>query len=123
MCLLFRTRTTECTKPRVHIQPITCHATPQKDIPIPYKAQTRHPLNIGALAIFFPFATIPATLHHFNIHTDCFLHNMVCDLSHCILLISSHTSPSPLSTLLSPFPPIHPASLACTFYQQQNTIL
>ena len=123
MCPLFRTSRTECTKPRVHIQPITCHATPQKDIPIPYMAQARHPLNIRALAIFFPFATIPAALHYFNIHTDYFLHNMVCHLSHCILLTPSHASLSSLSTLLSPLPAIHSASLPCTFYQQQNTIL
>ena len=68
-CPLFCTKSTECTKPRVHIQPITCHATPQKDIPIPYMAQARHPLNIEALAIFFPFTTIPAALHYFSIHS------------------------------------------------------
>ena len=64
-------------------------------------AQARHPLNIRALAIFFPFATIPAALHYFNNHTDYFLHNMVCDLSHCILLTPSHTShPHCLPSLL-----------------------
>ena len=118
MCPLFHTRSTECTKPRVHIQPITCHATPQKDIPIPYMVQAGHPLNIGALAIFFPFATIPAALHYFSIHADYFLHNMVCDLFHCILLTPSHASPSPLTTLLSPVPAIHSSPLPCTFYQQ-----
>ena len=52
---------TACTKPRAHTQPITCNAIPQKDNMIPYMAQSRYPLNSQVLAIFFPFATIPAT--------------------------------------------------------------
>ena len=52
-----------------------------------------------------------------------FLHSMVGELFHCILSTPSHTSPSPLTTLLSPFPPIHPTLLPYTFYQQKNAIL
>ena len=55
--------------PHVHIQPITCHATPQKDIPIHYMVQACHLLNIGALAILLSFATIPAALCYFSIHS------------------------------------------------------
>ena len=69
MCLLFRTKSTECTKPRVDIPPINCHATPQKDILIPYMVQALHPLNIEAFAIFFPFASTPAALHYFSNHS------------------------------------------------------
>ena len=36
---------------------------------IPYLAQSRHPLNSQVLAIFFPFATIPAT-PHYPVFTD-----------------------------------------------------
>ena len=65
-CPLFHARDTEGTKPRAYFSPITCHAAPQKDIPIPYMALARHPLNITTLTIFFPFATIPAALHYFS---------------------------------------------------------
>ena len=77
--------------------------------------QARHLLNIRALTIFFPFATIPAALHYFSIHFDYFLHNMVCYLFHffhCTLLTPSHVAPSPLTTLLSPLLAIHPRKLA-----------
>ena len=69
MCLLFCTRSTECIKPCVHIPPINCHTTPQKDILIPYMVQALHPLNIGAFAILFPFATTPAALYYFSNHS------------------------------------------------------
>ena len=55
---------TACTKPHVHTQPITYNTIPQKDNMIPYMAQSRYPLNSQVLAIFFPFATIPATPHY-----------------------------------------------------------
>ena len=58
------TRSTACTKLRTHTQPITHNAIPQKDNMIPYMAQSRHPLNSQVLAIFFPFAIIPATPHY-----------------------------------------------------------
>ena len=69
MCLLFCTRSTDCIKPCVHIPPINCHTTPQKDILIPYMVQALHPLNIGAFAILFPFATTPAALYYFSNHS------------------------------------------------------
>ena len=56
-----RPSSTACTKPRAHTQPITYNTIPQKDNMIPYMAQSRYPLNSQVLAIFFPFATIPAT--------------------------------------------------------------
>ena len=64
-----RPRSTECTKPRAHTQPITYNTIPQKDNMIPYMAQSRYPLNSQVLAIFFPFATIPAT-PHYPVFTD-----------------------------------------------------
>ena len=64
-----RPRSTACTKPRAHTQPITYNTIPQKDNMIPYLAQSRHPLNSQVLAIFFPFATIPAT-PHYPVFTD-----------------------------------------------------
>ena len=57
-------RNTACTKPLAHTQPITYNTIPQKDNMIPYMAQSRYPLNSQVLAIFFPFATIPATPHY-----------------------------------------------------------
>ena len=78
-------------------------------------AQAGHPLNIKALTIFFPFATIPAALHYFSIHFDYFLHDMICYLFHffhCILLTTCHVAPSPLTTLLSSLLAIHPRRLA-----------
>ena len=59
-----RPRSTECTKPRAHTQPITYNTIPQKDNMIAYMAQSRYPLNSQVLAIFFPFATIPETPHY-----------------------------------------------------------
>ena len=59
-----RPRSTACTKPRAHTQPITYNTIPQKDNMIPYMAQSRYPLNSQVLAIFFPFATIPETPHY-----------------------------------------------------------
>ena len=59
-----RPSSTACTKPRAHTQPITYNTIPQKDNMIPYMAQSRYPLNSQVLAIFFPFATIPATPHY-----------------------------------------------------------
>ena len=59
-----RSRSTACTKPRANTQPITYNTIPQKDNMIPYMAQSRYPLNSQVLAIFFPFATIPATPHY-----------------------------------------------------------
>ena len=58
------TRSTACTKPLAHTQPITYNTIPQKDNMIPYMGQLRYPLNSQVLAIFFPFATIPATPHY-----------------------------------------------------------
>ena len=69
MCLRSRTRSTAYTKPRAHTQPITYNTIPQKDNMIPYLAQSTHPLNSQVLAIFFPFATIPAT-PHYPVFTD-----------------------------------------------------
>ena len=69
MCLHSFARRTGCTKPRPHTQPITYNTIPQKDNMIPYLAQSRHPLNSQVLAIFFPFATIPAT-PHYPVFTD-----------------------------------------------------
>ena len=63
-CLHFCARSTAYTKPRAHTQPFTCNTIPRKDTMIPYMAQSRYPLNSSVLAIFFPFATIPATPHH-----------------------------------------------------------
>ena len=57
-------RSTACTKPRAYTQPITYNTIPQKDNMIPYMGQLRYPLNSQVLAIFFPFATIPATPHY-----------------------------------------------------------
>ena len=37
---------------------------PQKETLIPFAAQKSHPLITPVLAIFFPLATIPATLHY-----------------------------------------------------------
>ena len=135
--VLTHTKKVGYTKPRAHFfaqgalnapnQVSTFNQLPvtllHKGYPDTLYGTSTPPFKFGPLTILFPFATVPAALHYFNIHTDYFLHNMVCDLFCCILLIPSHTSPSPLSTLLSPLPAIHPASLPCTFYQQQDTIL
>ena len=59
-----RARGTACTKPRAHTWQINCNIIPQKDTMIPYVSQPRYPLNNQILAIFFPFATIPATSHY-----------------------------------------------------------
>ena len=64
MCPHSRARNTACIKPRAHTQPITYNTIPQKDKMIPYTAQSRYPLNSQVLAIFFPFAIIPATPHY-----------------------------------------------------------
>ena len=69
MCLRSRTRSTAYTKPRAHTQAITYNTIPQKDNMIPFLAQSTHPLNSQVLAIFFPFATIPAR-PHYPVFTD-----------------------------------------------------
>ena len=58
-----RARSTKCTKPHAHAQPINCNIIPHKDTMIPYMNQIRHPLNNQVLTIFFPFATIPGRPH------------------------------------------------------------
>ena len=64
MCLHYSGRSTACTKPRAHTQSITSNTFPQKGTMIPNMAQSRYPLNNQVLAIFLPFATIPATPHY-----------------------------------------------------------
>ena len=68
-CPHSRAKSTACTKPRAHTQPITYNIISQKDIMTPYMAQSRHPLNSQVLAIFFPLATIPGT-PHYPVFTD-----------------------------------------------------
>ena len=60
----------ECTKPCAHTQPINYNFIPQKDTMIPYMDQPRCPLNSQDLVKFFPFATTPATPHHFYSESD-----------------------------------------------------
>ena len=60
----YRTKSTACIKSRAHTRPINRNTIPQKDTMIPYMAQPRYSLYSQVLAIFFPFATIPATPHY-----------------------------------------------------------
>ena len=59
-----RARSTACTKPRAHTWLINGNIIPQKDTMIPYVSQPRYPLNNEVLAMFFFYATIPATSHY-----------------------------------------------------------
>ena len=69
MCPHSCARSTACTKPHAHTQPVTCNIIPQKDTMITYMVKSRYPLDSQVLTIFFPFATIPAT-PHYPVSTD-----------------------------------------------------
>ena len=100
MCLHSFARRTGCTKPRPHTQPITYNTIPQKDNMIPYLAQSTHPLNSQVLAIFFPFATIPAT-PHYPVFTDRY------SLQYSMLTFLLHFITNTFFSTFSPlFPPI-----------------
>ena len=104
MCLRSCTRSTAYTKPRAHTQPITYNTIPQKDNIIPYLAQSTHPLNSQVLALFFPFATIPATPHYpvfFDRHSP--QYGMLTFLLHFMT-----------NTFFSTFLPLSPAPSAFT---------
>ena len=69
MCPHSCTKSTECTKPCTHTRVI-----PQKNTLIPSMAQTCHPLNNQAFAIFFPSVTIPAMLQYSEVTDKYSLH-------------------------------------------------
>ena len=83
------------------------------------------PLKCWSSCKFFPFATTQTALYHFSIGSIHWLFSPQHGSwpFYCILLTPFHTSPSPFTTLFSPFPAIHPTPLPYTFYQQQNAIL
>ena len=109
-------RSTAFTKPRAYTQPITCNTIPQKDNMIPCMAQSCHSLNSQVFAIFFPFATIPATAHY-PVFTDRYSpqYGMLMFLLHFMTnTFFWHYFPFPLP----PLPPLcsesHSRSKPCT---------
>ena len=100
------TRSTACTKPLAHTQPITYNTIPQKGNVIPYTALSNHPLNSQVLPIFFPFATIPPT-PHYPVFTDRYSpqYSMLTFLLHVMT-----------NTFLSTFLPFSPPPSASTLF-------
>ena len=109
-CPHFRARSTTCTKPLAHTQPITYNTIPQKDNMIPYMAQSRHPLNSQVLVISFPFETIPAT-PHYPVFTD------RCSLQYGMLTFLLHFM---TNTFFSTFLPLSPSLSAFTLFLNQT---
>ena len=94
MCLHYSGRSTACTKTHAHTQSITSNIFPQKGTMIPNMTQSRYPLNSQVLAIFLPFATIPAT-PHYSLSS---IHQVFSTVWYVILYFFKHSStfPSPL---------------------------
>ena len=111
-------RSTACTKPRAHTQPITCNTLPQKeDNDALYDLMTLS-LKYPSFCNTFPFLAIPAT-SHYPIATDRYSPQYVV-LTLFLHFMSNTFFPALLPLFLSPSP-FH-FNLVSPSYSQSNSV-